>query len=75
MVVETVPVIVVEAKDTGCVACQNVPLTGWVACQKVPVTAIVWAAEIPTVHVPLCVAAMVPDMGTVPEIDTVPLMG
>jgi hypothetical protein len=26
----TVPVIVVEVRDTGCVACQKVPLTGWV---------------------------------------------
>src|ERR1035437_1911881 len=48
-VTATVPVMVVDAKDTGCVVCQNVPVTGvvgiaametgCVACQKVPVTA------------------------------------
>ena len=69
--------------DTGCVACQNVPVTATepeietvpvtAACTaKVPVlvTAIVWPPEIPTVQVPDWVAATVPLTVTVPAIET-----
>jgi hypothetical protein len=71
-------VIVVLASVTTCDAGKfetaTVPVT-WAANVPVLVTAIVWDAEMPTVHVPLCVTAMVPDTGTVPEMDTVPLIG
>src|ERR1035437_3102112 len=61
-----VPVSVVDARDTGCVACQNVPETGCVACQKVPVTPMVvlLKATVPltTQGEVLCVTATVPVM-------------